>query len=300
MLKIEASTSAPSPARLLSPAAVLRRLRPVKLSIIADELNTYFWRYQGAQLIGLTGAKFEQVPDNWEDMLREVLRQVEAWDWFEVDWDQLNGDYDSWMQSGEEEYFNHWLTYIPVARYGISDWDESWIHECAPMALLKALLNGDWGDTILINILDEYGLQADWNVTQGDIWYRLQTADFSGYGGPLAYLPEMARIACNRTGHELLDYSNYFEDEPMVYRWDDDLETVKGLWQTAKPTVERMREFLRWCDDAAAMQMVVDALIVPPPKPKRKRKPKPKQAKIRTLVDILAPDTQETERIRIR
>lgn len=292
MFEIKTSLLAPHTDRLLKPRAALSRLRPVKLGIVAAELKSYYWCFQGAQLVGLTGAKFAEVPDHWEDMLHEILRQCEAWDWFPVDWDLLNQDYEAWLSSGEEEYFNQWLEFIPVERFGFSDYDEEWPEAFPPLALLKGLLDGDWGEDILVSLIDEYGLDADWhNITQYDLWQRLTFDDFSGYGPPLCWLPEMARIACGRTGHELLDWSNYFEDDPDYYCWSE-LERVKELWRTAKPTVQHMREFLRWCGGPDEMQLIVDALTLPPPKPKRKRKPKAKRSKLNTLVNILTPGVE--------
>lgn len=302
MLRIEASLRAPGPARLLRPARALPRLRPVKLEAIADQLRRFYWGYQGAQLVRIVpGVVGEVLPDDWDNLLREILEQVEEWDWFSVDWSLLDGDYDAWMQSGEEDYFTQWLEFIPVMRFGFSDYEESWPDEAPPMALLKGLLDGDWGEDVLTNLIEGYNLAADWgSVYQFELQHRLDTADFSGYPEPLCWLPEMARIACNQTGHELLDFSNYFEDDPVGYRWDSDLERVKELWQTAKPTVLRMRKFLAWADGPGEMQTIVDALIGPQPADpstssgrKRKRKAKPKKAsRLNTLVEILAPGVE--------
>lgn len=287
MFEITASLRAPAPGRLLKPGLALSRLRPVTLEAVADELRRFYWAYQGACLARIVpGVVGEVLPDDWDDLLRAILEQCEAWDWFEPDWDMLDMDYQSWMQAAEEDYFAQWLEFIPVQRYGFSDYDESWPAQYPALALLKGLLHGDWGEEILASLIKQYGLEADWStIYQYELEERVATADFSGYERPLCWLPEMARIACGSTGHELLDFSSYFEDDPTYYRWDSDLERVKELWQTAKPSVERMREFLQWCDGPGEMQAVVDALVGPREKTKRKRG----RGAADTLVEMLTP-----------
>lgn len=297
MFGTQTFSSPDSPHRLLRPSEALRRLRPVKLALVVMELQSYGYQCQALEILRKYGRLPKRVrayggkaSPHWTDLFREFLQNCERWGWFEVDWPYLDDTYRAWMESGEGDYFANWLRFIPIERYGFSDWDEEWPEQYHSIALLKALLDGDWGEEFLVNLIDEYNLEADWHsITQYDLWERLSTHDFRHYGAPLCWLPDVAKIACNRTGNDLMDCSNYFEDDPVQYTWAEDLEQAKQVYREAKPWVEKLRAFLRWCDGPAEMQALVDALVGQDAPPKRKRKKGPKANRLNTLVNILTP-----------
>lgn len=281
MFSAQTSFDTPAPDRFLRPAAVLRSLRPLTLKAIRPILK--MWRSR-AQAVSL-GRRF--APDalkewnlaaDWDDLLRAVLHSVEANYPFEIDWWMLDDDYDAWMQDGEdgEDYFSCWLWRIPVKRYGFSDWDESWPEVYPAMALLKALIDDRWGDTILLSLIEEYNLQGDWHgLAIVDIRNRLaDPTAFAGYDAPLCWLPEMAKIAGNCTGHDLLDFPNYMEDEPPQYSWER-IDDLAEAYRRAEPLLAHMREFLAWVAGPDEMQAIVDVLTEGlTQKPKRRRKVK--------------------------
>lgn len=296
MLAIKASTHAPSPARLLKPAAVLASLRPLSLAMICYNLAQWDYLSEAVKLarqFDLLRCVQPLGPSNWDGILREVLDAVEKANICEIDWDMLDADYQYWMKDPENGMaaFAQWLYYIPVARYGFSDYDDNWPEQYPPMALLKGLLVADWGDDFLVGLIDNYGLEADWNtITHYELVERLTTADFSAYDAPLCWLPNVARIACAETGNPLLDYSNRFEDEPTPYEWGE-LDRIRELWQQAKPEIEKLRAFLTWCDGPAEMQATVNALVGRG-EWKRKRKRRGNR-KLKTLESILTPTRLE-------
>lgn len=131
MLGTQTSLSTQSPVRLLKPARQLARLRPVSLSTICFNLAQWDYLAQAvtlAQRFDLLRCVWPLDPSNWDGILREVLKAVEKADYCEIDWDMLDADYQYWMEGSENGMatFAQWLYYIPVARYGFSDYDDNW------------------------------------------------------------------------------------------------------------------------------------------------------------------------------
>lgn len=280
MLETQTRTPTQSPDRFLSPAALLRSLRPLKLQAVISGLDLWQNRAQAVSLARRFAPevlKEWNLTADWDGLFNSVLHGVEASYPFEIDWDMLDADYGAWMQDGEDaSYFAPWLWQIPVARYGFSGWDENWPEEYPAMALLRALIDTDWGDTVLVSLIEEYDLQADWHgLAIVDIRNRLaDPASFAGYDAPLCYLPEMAQIAGNCSGHDLLDFSNYMEDEPPQYSWER-IDDLAEAYRRAEPMLTHMREFLAWTAGPDEMQAIVDALTEGlTQKPKRKRRVK--------------------------
>lgn len=287
MFILKTSLDTQTPDRLLRPAALLRSLRPLKLEAITDELRMWLNRAQAVKLARRFAPKLLaewNLTHDWDNLFDAVLRTVEVEYPFEICWDNLDADYDAWMQDTDNDVFARWLWEIPVLFYGFSGWDESWPETYPAMALLKALIDDDWGDMILSNLIDEYDLEADWyNIALADIRNRLAApAAFADYEPPLCWLPEMARIAGNCTGHSLLDYSNYYEDEPPSYTWDQ-IDQVSEAYRRAEPLIEHMREFLGWAEGPEQMQQIVAALVGERGKPKRKRSAKLNRVLARTV-----------------
>jgi len=262
--------------RVLKPAAALSRLRAVKLAVACRDLGLWRYRARAAEL----GRRFAphltvkwSLLEDWDSWFNATLRTVEANYPFEIDWDLLDADYQTWMDDEEEcrETFARWLWELPVQRYGFSAWDETWPEQYPALALVKVLLDDEWGDDILVHLVDEYNLTIDYNVLLAGIRAQLDTpALFERADPPLCWLPEMAALVQQTTGNPLLDYSNYYEDDPPTYTWEQ-VEEVAGLYRQAEPTISKMREFLVWAGGADEMQAIVDALIGQPQKRKRLR-----------------------------
>jgi hypothetical protein len=193
---------------------------------------------------------------HWSDIFRDFLQNVEARDWFEVDWDLLTDD-------EGQDYFARWLYEIPVLVLGFSDYDESWPERYPQLALLKALLDPNWDQSgsMLLALCEEYGIDTDWCANSWDLWDRLNGEEFAELEEPLCWLPDVARVVCALTGNEILDCANYMEEEPLGWTWDDDLEKVQGFWQAAKPTVDKWRAFVQWCDGPGEMQRLAEVLL---------------------------------------
>lgn len=276
MYRIKPHPGDPSAERLLKPAAALGRLRAIKLAVIQRDLETWCYRARSAEL----GQRFAphltaqwSLVSDWDDWFNAILRTVEATYPFEIDWGLLDADYQAWMDDEDEyqETFARWLWELPVQRYGFSNWDESWPEHYPAMALVKALVDDDWGDDILAYLAESYDLSIDGDVLLADIRYRLSyPALFEQLDPPLCWLPEMEALALGTTGNPLLDSSNYYEDDPPSYTWEQ-VEEVAELYRQAEPTLVKMREFLGWGTGYAEMQAIVDALVGEPQKRKRRR-----------------------------
>lgn len=295
MLTIEASTRAESPARLLKPASVMRRLRPLKLEAVLQGLLDWDYLRQAVQLAQLVAPQeLEGIDHNgfpaWWELMREIIGAVETEGWFDIDRSQLDADWQYMMEDPDSgrHHFAQWLTCIPVELYGFSDYDDDWPEQYPPMALLAGLLGErDISQEHVLKLIEEYDITTDFGeITCSQLRDRLNTADFSGYEPPLCWLPDIARIACGRTGNTLLDLSSYMEEEPLGWTWAEDLELAKQTYAAAAPLVERMREFLTWCDGPDQMQEMVEALVGPLAKRKRRRRKRP------TLVDMLTPGVE--------
>lgn len=295
--------SSPNPApRLLSAARALWQLQPVNMADPVGLAQDDIYDFRAHTLAMLLGVKVLSADDGWSGVLGDILRHVDKAGWFEVDWEQVEQDENTDMKIGygyddgedaEDSYLARWLWEVPIARYGFSDWDDSWVDEYPVIGLLKSLLHKEWGTDIVGDWIDHYNLQADWlGLRRPALLHRLETADFSRYPEPLRWLPLIARIALGQTGDPLLDYQNFYEDEPPSYFWWG-LAEARAAYRQARPSIVKLNQFLEWCKGADPMQAVVDALTG---QDRRKRRRVQRKSKLGTLVDILTP---AAERVRV-
>lgn len=272
MFEFKASFNTQSADRILKPAAVLRRLRPVTLVKAASILSEHCYlgkalalhREHGPMMLNAYDYPRKALP-HWTEIFNDFLRNVEAWGWFGIDWDLLDADYNGWMEMGEEgaDQFAQYLDYIPIQLFGFSDYDESWPEEYPQVAMLRALLDPGWDQRgeMLVSLCDQYEIDTDWVAYSWGLQERLEGGEFDELDEPLCWLPEIARIACGRTGNVILDCANYIEEEPLGWRWDRDLEKARRCWAEAKPSIEHWRKFLNWFDGPKEMRQMVELLI---------------------------------------
>lgn len=267
---------APSARRLLRPARLVRRLRPVRLGWAAQELEEH---RRTAAAYGLIERffpdKLEPVGE-WYEVLREFLRMVEAADWFPIDWPWLD---DLWMmaeQTGIDEEDGHepdgmrtmaeYCRFIPVAYYGLwsEEEDAEEVYYTHPvMALIAGLLGHiDYDD----QLVDLVGADIDGNGLHPATNLALFTERAAAQPEPLCWLPEVAPFAIGKTGNQLLDsrlshIERYEAMDMWIWGSERDLAHLRRLWQEAKPLWEKIEKFNDWGQEKANQRLVAQILL---------------------------------------
>lgn len=250
--------------RFLKPRMQLRRLRPVRLGVVAGALRGTLRQARGMQLIGRyfpgewSGLS---LADDWEDTMREFLRYVGAAGWFGIYWDGLDHLWEAWMNDGNESdnpdqesdvltMLADFLEYIPVNyfNFGEEDWLNSVAEELPILCLIRGLVDPTWE----ANISE---LRVEYEVWDNDLPADFDPRFFSvppDTYAPLCWLPDVVRYCARETGNELLDtgVDAIWEQDWSTYRWDrpEDIELLKLLYPPALQGWERVQAFLKWCD----------------------------------------------------
>lgn len=268
--------------RILKPAAVLKRLRPVRLERAAWHLQERVWL---ARAVSLLAAHFPQEigrlearaladklgPEvDWWTALERFLLCVEDADWFQIDWDmierlgvwamELSGD------EGQEEpirILGGYTQGIPAKCFG---WEtneeleeESRIAAYPALKVLRDLLGTG---PIDVDFLIEYELfDAVDEYDPDEAWERVDRIG-PGLAAPLCWLPEMARFACDVSGNVILDTTIDETDLwPEQWTWAKDLDFLRAEWQRAKPVISRAWDFAARCDNAEALEGIVGVVV---------------------------------------
>lgn len=253
---------APSARRLLRPARLVRRLRPVRLGVAAQELEEL---RRTAAAYGLIERFFPDAPlepgGEWYDVLRDFLRLVEAADWFPIDWGWLDDLFMMAQQTGIEEedgtepdglrMMAEYIEGVPVDYRGLwaeEEDPEDVFYTYPEMVLIAGLLGHIEYDDQLVALV---GDDIDGNGLHPATNLALFAERAAEAPEPLCWLPEMARFGGGKTGNKLLDtrLSHIERYEAMdLWSWgsERDLAHLRKLWQEAKPLWEKIEKFNEW------------------------------------------------------
>ncbi|GIK42421.1 MAG: hypothetical protein BroJett011_62540 [Chloroflexota bacterium] len=248
--------------RVLRPASLLRPLRLDKAANLLGDFG------RQARVLALIQTNF---PDDWQgewaveakdwfEHYCEFLRAVEAKDWFEIDWPTLQMWEQNWMETGDDECAgfdipSDYLLGIPVYCFGwdvtepeLEMGDPATIQDYPALELLRFLVLGTEKGRVVSDymeqMLETLGFYRLDYYSRNDARARLERAG-RRQKPPWKWLAEMADFACDRSGNIILDTTVDSHDPwPCRWTWDKDLETIKGAWARAKPTVEHFREFV--------------------------------------------------------
>lgn len=270
MLKTLPGPGQVTAARILKPGRILDRLRPVKLETVAKNLWPTGYQYQALKLIETHFPdllpSLDSRLDHWTDTFRELLTQIEAADWFEVDWDWLNDLWQMWMQSGEEGHqhdFAAYLTGLPVRCYGFTEYDRERYPALAVLSRLYDEDNTCSIDPDILIDLEIYDALAE--TTNEERRIQAINTDYSVYAEPLCWLADFVQVAAGKTGNLLLDTTlDPVDWWPDQFTWAQDLERVRDAWPEAKPVARRLARFKEWLDkgdEEMAVRMIVDILL---------------------------------------
>lgn len=260
--------------KTLKPWALLRRLRPVKVSSLAGCLRQ--WRRTGAGLELLrqhcpaTLRAYDALTEPiWYEILAYLLNQVEEQEWFEVDWNVLNMAWAWWMEGEEDNEGDQgnalaaFLIYIPVKLYGFSQSDL--LHSIRPVELLHALLSPNLPAVhssllVALEIYDQPFEEVWGPAEQARAWEILRAVeqDPGRYPEPVRWLPELARWVGHTTHNSILDMAagvDHLEPAtwpPSRFTWANDLEEVRSAWRRARPVIQQLERLNRWLDQDAS------------------------------------------------
>lgn len=253
MLKTTTNAIQPHNARILTPAAILRRLRPLKFQTVAYELRQALYRLRVLALIQRLypgrRSNLETRGAHWSELFRELLSWIQDDDWFEIDWNLLDSLYNSWMQAGDGEGYEDelaaYLVGLPVKTYGFNEIT----HEVYPTLII---IQGFVSDRVHLSVdalieLEIYDLIED-AFSKEHILDAVRNADFSSQPEPLCWLPTIAEIAAGVTGNTLLDTVTDAPIDwvPEHFTWADDLDLVRDAYQQAKPAIKKLKSFQQW------------------------------------------------------
>ena len=259
MSATNAHPAAQSPARLLRPWTLLKRLRPVKVAAVHRRLREVERLSLGLGLLRrhfpAALAEYGDLKETgWWQVLAHLANLVEEAGWFEINWPVLNDAWALWMSDSEEEEGDHlavYLHYVPVTLYGFSDRES--LFEFPPMELLHALL----AECEIQAVSSELLIQAElydglenWSrQDRAAAWQLLGEveSDPGRYPEPVRWLPELARWACHRTGNVMLDRHFDPYDQGPWFTWrEPDLEQLRTAWRRAKPVITAFERLLAW------------------------------------------------------
>lgn len=244
---------AAGPARILRPARVLQRFRPVRARAVGEALCHRLYQSRAAWLVVThfpeAAGEIDPQREDWWETFRYFLSLVEEADWFEIDWLLLDHLWECWVNEAEDDWMHDlaaYLTGIPVRCYGFTESD---IENYDCLCTLAGLITEEV--SLAPSTLVAYGLYD--NLTEQakeELRLRLEAEDFSAYGEPLCWLPEMAAIATHSTGNRILDTTTEVYDLwPDRFTWSEDLNLIKEAWQEARPVAEHYKKFIAYFED---------------------------------------------------
>jgi hypothetical protein len=271
VLEIAAFPPHPHP---LKPQALLQRLRPLRLAVLARVLHEYERYSLSRRLVEslFPGRMQNWASTRWWEVLHYLVCLVEEFEWFEIAWDVLNDAYRLWMETydeeGADEYLAAYLHYIPVQLFGFNAEDsfsyppENWVYELF-WVLLKPKVTPTCPDVLIEAEL--YDMIEAWtDRDRAMVWQRLEAiaADPGQYPEPLRALPVVARWVCGCTGNILLDQCfQPYQDRPR-FSWDEDLERVRQAYQCARPVLDYGHRLEQWYqNDSSNLSKLAHFLI---------------------------------------
>lgn len=256
----------PKPWQWVKPWAALQRLRPVRVSALADRLRGYSRTITAVRLLGqhFPGAlaTYQDLSGQpiWWDLLADLINKAEEVDWFEADWELLNLAWAGWMEHADDEgndgqSMAAFLRHIPVKLHGFTP---DAVLASPAIEFFHALLSDQVQAVsarllIALEIYDRH-FEDVWGAPERALaWQHLQEVetDPGRFPEPGRWLPELARWACHATGNPLLDLTRPVELHldhdwpPVPFTWDD-LETVRVAWRRAKPVIVQLERLETW------------------------------------------------------
>lgn len=269
---------------VLRPWALLRRLRPVKVSTLAGRLREWRRAIAGLDLLRQhfpdTLRAYDALTEpKWWEILAHLLNQVEESDWFEVDWDLLNIAW-AWRMEGEAETeadqgtaLAAFLVYLPLKLYGFSQGDL--LHSTLPVELLHALLSSQVQAVtssllLALEIYDQH-FEEVWGLAErARAWEILRAVEQNPgrYPEPVRWLPELARWVGHTTHNPILDLVKGADQldaaapgttawPPGRFTWANDLAEVKSAWRRARPVIYQLERLERWVEaDASRLSLL--------------------------------------------
>ncbi|MCL4303155.1 MAG: hypothetical protein KJ077_46145 [Anaerolineae bacterium] len=266
------STHQPS---LLRPWALLRRLRPVKVSTLAGRLREWRRSIAGLELLRQhfpdTLRAYDALTEpKWWEILAHLLNQVEESDGFEVDWNLLNMAWAWWMEGDEESEADQgnalaaFLLYLPLKLYGFSQSDL--LHSTLPVQLLHALLSPQVQAVtssllLALEIYDQHFEEVWGPGERARAWEILGAVeqDPGRYPEPVRWLLELARWVGHTTHNPILDLAAGAGHPdtadawpPSRFTWANDLAEVQSAWRRARPVIHQLERLERWVEDDAS------------------------------------------------
>ncbi len=246
------------PPLTLNPQALLQRLRPLQLNVIARFLHEYDRYSLGHRLVeSLFPGRMQNWTGGtgWWEVLHYLVCLVEEFEWFVIEWDALNEAYQYWLETyGDNDPADQlatFLHYIPVKLYGFTTEDFHYPAENRVYELFWVLLKPGVTPTsseVLIEA-ELYDMLDEWaDQDRAAVWWWLDSieADPGQYPEPVQALPPVARWVCARTGNFILDqHFDPYHDGPW-FTWAEDLPRVRKAWRRAKPVLDYGHRLEQW------------------------------------------------------
>lgn len=278
----QAGSGADHTCRILNPLNALIRLRPVLFESIGQAIHPHHRRIEALQLFFkfYPELMWDNLPvDDWTDILRYFLFQVQDDRQIRMDWASMDDLYryaiEDYLETEEEKKDPDWepegleilamaMKFIPVECFGFDNegFRGLQIEEYPVMRLLDALLNPGGHElpgSARFYFLDDLGDWDEWNKIEA--LERIRSLDMNHLPEPLHWLPEMAAYAIAGTGNELLDNPADFNNWDIGWFTWDELDTVCNLYRDAETTHERMELFNAWADSDVIRLIDITELV---------------------------------------
>jgi hypothetical protein len=255
----------------LRPYSLLARYRPVRLGVVARQLRN---AGRSMRVMRLIERHFPQAVrpafseaasiEGWLYLMREFLDMVDE-QWFEIDWELLDGLYEAAQSVGWDDDDNEpegirmmadLLVRIPhrSVRPGREDLEND--ESLSAVQMVAAVQDEIVTSYDMMEIIWEVGEMPgeepdDLYEARDRLWY----GDWSDFEPPLCHIPVVAEIVAGETGNPFLDaeagWRRIYDEWDMMYEWDcpDDVEKLRRAWPEAQGRIEAYEEFVRWAAD---------------------------------------------------
>lgn len=208
---------------------------------------------------------------SWWEVLTRILFEVQAEEWFDVNWPVLNDAFARWIAEPDRNNGDHlavYLHHLPIKLYGLAEKAET-LFEYPPLELLHALLADCDIRHVSAKTLEDaelYDNLEDWTEADREsAWVLLDAIDSDPGLWPEAVreLPGLARWACHKSGNIILDRRFDPTDRNTVWlQWAEHLESVKLAVRRARPVLRSFQRLLAWYQaDPTRLSKLADFLI---------------------------------------